>query len=346
MTLKQLFAIKIPIEKIASYSTVGFMADQVAENKGRLWRVPEHLTDIRLDAFVRKCLPHISRKEIDAAVREKLFLINGRVAKKGQQLCAGDTLAFDGPEQRLATEPPADFEIDVPIVYEDPVILVLNKPAGIATHGFSGRDTGTLANFLLSRWPGLSAIGKSRWEPGLVHRLDSDTSGLIVIAKTQTAFENLRLQFQRRQITKKYLALVGGKTPAEGTIEESLMHDPRDSRKMHPVKALSRKSKHKAWRAVTHYRKLGEADNVSLLEIEMITGVTHQIRVHLASIGHAIIGDILYGAGSGEAFGLKHHFLHASRLAFSHPSDGRTLSFDGELPVELRMLLERLGLKI
>ena len=322
------------------------MADQVARDEVRSWQVPAHLTDIRLDSFARRCLPHISRKVVEEAIREKLFLINGRVAEKGQRLGAGDVLLFDGPEQWLATQPLPDCQIDVPIVYEDSTILVLNKPAGIATHGFSARDTTTLANFLMAKWPDLVKIGKSRWEPGLVHRLDRDTSGLVMIAKTQTAFDRLRLQLRRRQIIKKYLALVWGKTIAEGTIEVSLMHDPRDPRRMQPVGNSSGRKKQKTWRAITNFRKLAETDKVSLLEIEMRTGVTHQIRVHLATIGHAIVGDSLYGTNSTQMFDLERHFLHASSLEFCHPDDGRIVRANAELPNELRAVLKRLELTV
>ena len=320
--------------------------DQVARDEVTSWRVPAHLTDIRLDSFARRCLPHISRKVIEEAIREKLFLINGRVAEKGQRLGAGDVLLFDGPEQWLAAQPLPDFQIDVPIVYEDSTILLLNKPAGVATHGFSARDTTTLANFLLAKWPDLVKIGKSRWEPGLVHRLDRDTSGLVMIAKTQTAFDRLRLQLRRRQIIKKYLALVWGKTTTEGTIEVSLTHDPRDPRRMQPVGNSSGRKKQKTWRAVTHFRKLAETDKVSLLEIEMRTGVTHQIRVHVATLGHAIVGDALYGTNSTQMFDFERHFLHASSLEFCHPDDGRIVRLNAELPNDLRAVLKRLELTV
>lgn len=312
----------------------------------RSWRVPQDLLQIRLDSFARRCLPHLSRREIDRAIAEKCFIVNGKVARKGQPLSPGDVLTFHGPADWLAARPLADFELDVPVVYEDSFLLALNKPAGLATHGFSGRDTKTLANFVLAQWPELAHVGTSRWEPGLVHRLDRDTSGLVLVAKNQAAFDDLRRQFHRRQVVKKYLALVWGKTSTEGLIEAPLAHDSRDPRKMTLVKDSIRKKTQKTWRALTRFRALGRSAGTSLLEIEMATGVTHQIRVHLATIGHPIVGDFLYGAEKTETFGLLRHFLHASRLEFHHPDDGRIVCLDAPLPSELRRALARLKLRI
>jgi 23S rRNA pseudouridine1911/1915/1917 synthase len=322
------------------------MGVQGEPGDARSWRVPAELTRLRLDSFIRRCLPHLSRREVGKAIAGKHFTVNGKTAKKGQFLRPGDAVRFSGPAPWLAAQPPPDFDLDMPIVYEDSSLLALNKPAGIATHGFSARSTKTLANFLLARWPELADVGASRWEPGLVHRLDRETSGLVLAAKSQAAFEHLRLQFRRRQVVKKYLALVWGKTAGEGVVENSLEHDPGDPRRMRPVRERPGKAKRKAWRAVTRFRALGESAGMSLVEIEMRTGVTHQIRAHLASIGHPIVGDFLYGASADETFGLDRHFLHASRVEFCHPQDGRTMKLTADLPEELRDALARLGLKV
>jgi 23S rRNA pseudouridine1911/1915/1917 synthase len=236
--------------------------------------------------------------------------------------------------------------VTVPIVYEDSSLLVINKPAGMATHGFSGRETETLANFLVAMRPELCHVGRSRWEPGLVHRLDRDTSGLLLVAKTQAAFEALRNQFRRRQVTKKYLALVWGRTEAVGWISYPLAHDPGDPRRMRVlVQSVPPAKKLKRWRAVTRLRKLAEGHGVTLLEVEMKTGVTHQVRAHLAAIGHAIVADPLYGDADSETFGLRRHFLHASSLEFIHPEQGVTMRVQAELPGDLKSVLEQLQLK-
>ncbi|HTN73200.1 MAG TPA: RNA pseudouridine synthase, partial [Methylomirabilota bacterium] len=199
--------------------------------------------------------------------------------------------------------------------------------------------------FLAAQRPDIINVGKSRWEPGLVHRLDRETSGLVLVAKTQSSFEALRLQFQRRQIKKRYRALICGMTEAEGSISYPILHDSRDPRRMRAmIDAAPPKKRQRHWKALTRFRTLSASREFSLLEIEMETGVTHQIRVHLAALGHSIVGDALYGAGSEENFGLKRHFLHACGLEFFHPLDHTVVKIESELPDELRTVLARLKL--
>jgi 23S rRNA pseudouridine1911/1915/1917 synthase len=318
------------------------MSDQGSPVETRFWTVAERAA-IRLDAFARQCLPHLSRREIKNAIREKLFRINERTGRKGDKLVAGDRLTFEGPENWLLAAPVPQAELHVPIVYEDRAVLVLDKPAGMATHGFSARDHGTLANFLAAQRPGLLAVGKSRWEPGLVHRLDRETSGLVLIAKTQSAFEKLNLQFRRGEIRKKYLALVWGSAQAEGEIAYPIEHDPADSRRMRArMDSVIDPKKGKSFEALTRFRRIRDMRGCSLLEIEMKTGVMHQIRVHLAAIGYPIVGDLLYGGDRRETFALKRHFLHAWRMEFFHPADGRSVQMNSPLAAELEDVLRRL----
>ena len=197
----------------------------------RRWRVPEDKAGIRLDAFARYCLPHLSRRQLETAVRDKLFLINDRLGKKGDRLKAGDILAYQGPTDWLHDTPHPDARCPLSVAYEDDSVLIVDKPAGMATHGFSARDRNTLANLLLATRPALMSVGNSRWQPGLVHRLDMDTSGLVLVAKTQSAFEHLRLQFRGRWIEKKYWALVWGSPELEGEVAYPLVHDPGDKRR-------------------------------------------------------------------------------------------------------------------
>jgi 23S rRNA pseudouridine1911/1915/1917 synthase len=228
----------------------------------------------------------------------------------------------------------------VPVVYEDDWVLVVDKPAGMATHGFSGRDQDTLANFLAAERPELSMIGKSRWEPGLVHRLDRETSGLILVAKTQAALDDLRQQFRRRQVKKKYWALVRGIAEPQASVTYPMTHDSRDKRRMQAIVHVSPRSKtQKSWTALTRFRKLWDVSGLSLLEIEMETGVTHQIRVHLASIGHPIVGDKLYGGNNQKELKLERQFLHAYSLEFLHPGNRQIVKIQSELPVELKDVL-------
>jgi len=318
--------------------------DQVSGAQGPTWKVPAACAGARLDAFVRHRLPHLSRRLINSALAAKFFLIDGRAGKKGERLCAGQQVTFAGPPAWLLERPTPEFQLDPAVVYEDASILVLDKPAGVATHGFSALDIGTLANWLAAHRPELRDVGRSRWEPGLLHRLDIETSGLILIAKTQAAFERLRAQLRRREIKKTYWALVWNVTDAAGVIDWPLAHDPSDKRKMALAQAAAGARRARSWRARTHYRKIASAEGVSLLEVSLSTGVTHQIRVHLASRGFPIVGDRLYGAADRSSFGLSRHFLHAMRLEFRHPDDDRAMDLTAPLAAELREVLERLRL--
>jgi 23S rRNA pseudouridine1911/1915/1917 synthase len=319
------------------------MSDQASAVITRSWRVPNDRAETRLDSFVRRCLPHLSRRAAEHAICGKLFRINDKVGEKGDKLLPGDQVTFEGAEHWLLTAPVSQSQLRVPIVYEDDAVLVVDKPAGMATHGFSGRDQGTLANFLAAERPDLLMIGKSHWEPGLVHRLDRETSGLVLVAKTQAAFDDLRLQFRQRQVKKKYWALVWGIADAQGSVAYPVAHDSRDKRRMRAITYVyPRSKKQKSWTALTRFRKLWDADGLSLLEIEMETGVTHQIRVHLEASGHPIVGDTLYGENNRKKFNLERHFLHAYYLEFFHPRDRRVVKIESDLPLELKDVLGRL----
>jgi len=322
------------------------MGDQAERGEKQFWLAPDGVSPVRLDGFLRRCLPHLSRQEIHRAIAESFFFINGQVARKGDRVSGGDRLSFVGPMVLLADAPPPAPQLKIPIIYEDESMLAVDKPAGVATHGFSGRDGATLANFLAAHRPEVLNVGKSRWEPGLVHRLDIETSGVVVIAKTQAAFGSLREQFRRREVKKVYFALVWGQPLDHGTIELALAHDPGDRRRMVAVRQTERSTDRRVWRAITHYRVVARARGMSLLELDMETGVTHQIRVHLSTNSYPIVGDMLYGAEYRETFGLARHFLHASSLTLRHPVTGKLLNIEAELAGELREVLQRIGLPL
>jgi 23S rRNA pseudouridine1911/1915/1917 synthase len=305
----------------------------------RRWTVSAAEAGLRLDAFLRARLPFLSRRELERAIGEGCFLIKGRPTRKGARLLEGDAIEYRGPALRLADAPVANPDLQVPVIYEDDSLIALNKPAGMDCHGFSGRDHRTLANFVVARWPELVHIGNSPWEPGLVHRIDRDTSGLVLAAKTEIAFAYLRGQFRRHAVQKTYLALVHGSAPAHGTITWPLAHDPSNRRKMRAI-AASDRARGRLWPAVTDYRKISEAQGLSLLRLEMQTGVTHQLRVHLAAAGYPIVGDLLYGSSGEESFGLARHFLHAVELRFRHPVSRSAMALSAPLAPELRLLLE------
>jgi len=333
------------LDENARYSTVVDIMDQAKMGKSNSWTVaPEH-DQLRVDALLRHCLPQLSRRHLASAIADRLFSLNGKVSKKGDRVNAGDVLVFHGPAAWLSPQPLANPNLQLRVVYEDPEILIVDKPAALPTHGFSGRDEDTVANFIASKHPELLAVGKSRWEPGILNRLDRDTSGLVLVAKTQESFIELRKQFHRREIVKIYWALVWGKTNASGNITLPLAHDPRDRARMRAVNSTYQHSE-RIWNAATHYRQLAQGSEVTLVEVNMTTGVTHQIRVHLASIGHPIVGDLLYGKASPESFGLKRQFLHAIKLQFRHPKTSRKLIVETPLPDDLKEVLTRVKLWI
>ena len=307
------------------------------------WTAAAEHEQLRVDAFLHRCLPQLSRRQLATAIAARLFSLNGKVIKKGVRVSAGDVLVFQGPAAWLSPQPPANSKLQLPVVYEDSEILVVAKPAAMPTHGFSGRDHQTVANFIAARHPELLAIGKSRWEPGMLNRLDRDTSGLVLLAKTEESFIELRKQFRRREVVKTYWALVWGKTNASGIVTLPLAHDPADKARMRPANSV-RLQGERSWDASTHYRQLGHASGVTLLEVKMTSGVTHQIRVHLAAIDHSIVGDVLYGKGNQESFGRNRQFLHAIRLQFQHPKTARKLIVEAPLPDDLKEVLKRLKL--
>ncbi len=220
--------------------------------------------------------------------------------------------------------------IPLAIVYEDEHLLVVDKPAGMTVHPGAGRQTGTLVHAVLAHCPGLAGIGGEH-RPGIVHRLDKDTSGLLVVAKNDAALRRLQAELQARRIRREYLALVHGSVAQpEGTVDAPIGRDPRHRTRM-AVSASGR-------RAVTRYRVMERLPGTTLLEIRLETGRTHQIRVHCEHIGHPVVGDPVY-ARRPNPWGMRRQALHARRLAFAHPVSGREMAFDAPLPPDLEAAL-------
>jgi 23S rRNA pseudouridine1911/1915/1917 synthase len=308
------------------------------------WTVPPEIRAIRLDAFVRRCLPHLSQREAQKAIEEGAFWIADRRGRKGDRLSAGQRVSFRGEPHWLASAPLPRADLDLMIRYEDESIIVVDKPAGIPTHGFSGRETRSLANFLAAVRPDLCGVGRSPWEPGLINRLDRGTSGLVLAAKQPAAFAALRAQSQRGAIKKKYWALVWGVTEEQGTIALPLAHDRKDRRKMATETQAGTRGSSRRWPAITHFRRRLSAQGFSLIEVAIERGVTHQIRAHLLAASHPIVGDPLYSGGREDRFALGRQFLHAYRMEFTHPSDGRSIAVESSLPDDLRRVLTELGM--
>ncbi len=286
---------------------------------------------VRLDGYLSKRLGDYSRAYLQRLIRDGLVMVNGKLAKAGQRLSQGDRvlITFPPPPQS-ALEPE---EIPLSIVYEDDDLLVVDKPAGLPVHPAPGHPNHTLVNAILSHSIEIGAI-KGTMRPGIVHRLDKDTSGLMLVAKNERAQVSLAQQIKDRLILKGYLILVKGHlSPERGSIEAPIGRDPRNRKRMAVVS--------RGRDALTHYQVISYPGNYTLLEVTPETGRTHQIRVHLSAIGHPVAGDSLYG---GRSPILGRQFVHSHRLGFTLPSSGDYVEFESELPPDLKEALERISL--
>jgi 23S rRNA pseudouridine1911/1915/1917 synthase len=289
---------------------------------------------IRIDLAVAK-RAGVSRRAATHAVSAGDVRVAGRSVRPGHRLGAGELV--EGTVSAAPTEVPRAEDIPLEIRYSDDRVLVVSKPAGVVTHPAGGHPDGTLVNALLGL--GISLSGEGSTRPGIVHRLDKGTSGLLLIARDDEAHDALTAALRDRRIQRRYLALVRGRPPAaSGTIEAPIARHPR----RRTVMAVVPEGRD----AVSHYRMLQRTDELSLLEVSLDTGRTHQIRVHLAFIDHPILGDGAYGGASelSHRLGLIRPFLHAWRLAFPHPETGDTVEVEDRLPDDLRAALSYAGL--
>lgn len=286
----------------------------------------------RLDKYLAAQFSDLSRAQIQALIRAGHVTVNGAAAKASLRLEGGERIRLQVPvaEESAGPEPEA---IPLVVLYEDEQVAVVDKPAGMVVHPAFGHQTGTLVNAVLARWPQIAAFAEPG-RAGIVHRLDKETSGVILIAKTPQALESLRTQFKARTIRKRYLALVEGlpQTP-EGVIDAPIGRDSRQRKRM----AVLRDGRE----ALTEFRVVEVFASYSLLEVWPKTGRTHQIRAHLAFIGHPVVGDTVYGRRK-QPFTLKRHFLHAASITFAHPISGEPITVESPLPVALQNLLDKL----
>jgi 23S rRNA pseudouridine1911/1915/1917 synthase len=291
----------------------------------------------RLDAVAAR-ETGLSRSRIVKLIERGLVLIGEAPAAKSSPLTAGLVVTVRIPPPEPVTT--AAENIPLEIKFEDADIIVLSKPAGLVTHPAPGHRTGTLVNALLGHTGGLSSVGGTD-RPGIVHRLDKDTSGLMLVAKTDAAHQGLSNQLKNRTIGKTYTALVRGQMPADrGVIEEPIGRHPKDRKKMAVAPKRGRVAETR-WRVVDRYV------GYCLVELSLMTGRTHQIRVHLLHLGHPVAGDPLYGGGdkADAPLGLKRQFLHASGLSFTHPVTGERMTFTDELPADLAAALKKLHMR-
>ncbi len=299
---------------------------------------PEH-DGARLDRYLAAVLGDHSRSQIQRLIKDGHVTMGARQIRPSLSVHDGDTVVVDIPPPAPAM--PAPQELPLEILHDDPDLIVVNKPAGMVVHPAAGHASGTLVNALLHHVADLSGIGGEE-RPGIVHRLDRGTSGVMVVAKHDRAHEELARQFHDREVEKAYVAMVWGVVQTGRRIDLPIGRDPRDRHKM---SARARRAR----AAVTRVVRAEHLRGVSLLEVAIATGRTHQIRVHLSAIGHPVVGDSTYGGvrrripGHLRALGrLERPFLHAWRLAFTHPGDGRRLTFEAPLPRDLESVLDEL----
>lgn len=346
--------IRLTVEKPGaglSQSEIAEEGDELLALEGEAGSEPTESTEIaettldepqlpaRLDHYLLARMPGWSRSRIQQLIDEGKVLVNGKTFKPGQKVKGGEelTIAIDAP-QPLILEPE---DIAVEIIYEDEELVVVNKRAGMVTHPGAGVYTGTLVNALLSRiGPSLKGINGTL-RPGIVHRLDKDTSGLLVVAKSQTALHHLQKEIKERKALRSYLAVVEGNVESDsGTIDLPIGRHPNKRKEMWVVE--------NGRRAVTHFEVVKRAAKYTLLKLTLETGRTHQIRVHASYSGFPVAGDIVYNrktTGTLPArhkLGLSGHALHAAQLAFTHPVTGELLEFQTAVPQDMQSLIDRL----
>jgi 23S rRNA pseudouridine1911/1915/1917 synthase len=319
----------------------------MAEEFPRIILVSAEDAGKRVDRFVAERLDGVSRARVQELIASGKVRVNGAEAKASLKLRGGERVEVVGEAQTAPLKAMAE-EIPLKIVYEDEDLAVIDKPAGMMVHAGAGatddaRNRGTLVNALLHHFASLSGVG-GELRPGIVHRLDKETSGLIIVAKNDGAHQKLGAQFAAREVEKKYLALVHGWVKKDaGTLAQSIGRDP-----VRRTRMTTRVEGGRA--AVTHYRAVRRLDTrfgkFTLLEVKIDTGRTHQIRVHVAAMGYPVVGDTTYGApkqarGKSAAIGLARNFLHSAELEFRHPRSGETIALKSELPQELRDFLSR-----
>jgi 23S rRNA pseudouridine1911/1915/1917 synthase len=294
----------------------------------------------RLDLFLAQRVPALSRTRIQELIREGNVRVDGHIAKVSHRISAGEAIEIKVEPRPALVAAPEDLPLELLLVDDD--FVIVNKPAGMVVHAGAGHARGTLVNALLHRLGKLSGSGGAL-RPGIVHRLDRETSGAMVVARNDSAHENLSEQFRSRNVRKVYVALVHGKMPRDsGSVTLPISRDPRRRTRMTAKGPAGRHAR-------TDWRVIGRLDRCTLVEAVLHTGRTHQIRAHFAAIGHPIVGDTLYGAPRGLRAGtrtlplLERNFLHAARIGFSHPSRSSWVEVRAPLPKDLRVYFEEIA---
>ena len=293
--------------------------------------VEKEAARVRLDQFLARELPKFSRSRIQELIRKELITVNDSPARPRYLVRAGDRIVLtEPPLEKIEIEPQA---IPLDVLYDDDDLVVINKPAGLVMHPGAGQPDRTLVNALLHRFPALSGIG-GKERPGIVHRLDKETSGCLVVAKNDEAHRGLSAQFAERNVEKIYLAIIAGKLRRiAGTIKEEIGRHPVNRQRMSVRSGRGREAK-------TEYRVVISSNEMTLVECRLHSGRTHQIRVHLQHIGHPVLGDKVYGGRFSKVF--QRQMLHAWKLGFEHPRTGERKNFEAPLPEDFQKALKSL----
>jgi 23S rRNA pseudouridine1911/1915/1917 synthase len=306
--------------------------------------VPDDSDGLRLDRFLVSLMPAQSRSQIQRLIKDGHIKVAGREARANQAVKTGQDIIVDAPEP--VDPAPQPEALPLPILYQDKDLIVIDKPAGMVVHPAAGHSSGTLVNALLHHVDDLSGIGGEK-RPGIVHRLDRGTSGLMVIAKHDASHEQLARQFAAREVEKEYVALVWGEVMAGRRIDAPIGRDPSNRKKMASTESKRMRRSREAVTRIVRAEHFGRT--MTLAGVAIHTGRTHQIRVHLSAIGHPVVGDALYGGVHRRVPGdlravthLERPFLHAARLVFKHPEDERRMEFTSELPRDLQAVLDEL----
>lgn len=308
--------------------------------------VTEEHAGKRLDRFLVDALPELSRARARALLEGGQVRVNGRRMHKGDPLEVGAEVVITGALPPQDFDPIAEDDATLRVIYEDADLVCFDKPAGLPTHPLRPDERGTLANVVAARYPETRGVGFHRREPGLMHRLDTDTSGVVLVARNAETFDALRLATREEKISKRYLALVEGVVAGEGTVEHPLVPHRKDPKRVEAVTEHVRlRAGTRTHPALTRYRVARAFDGFTLLEVELHAGYRHQVRVHLATLGHPLLGDALYRGPDVPAeleVTLGRHFLHASEVILTHPRTGAELRVVSPLPEDLAAVLGRL----
>ena len=322
------------------------MSSRVSDEARAITIVAPEGMRTRAEVLVRRHLPALSRRQVHELFEAGRVRINRHLARKGSSAGAGDTLTVELPEAERRDRALPDTSLAIDVLFEDAELVALNKPAGVPTLPLRIGERGTLANVLAARYPDAPIVGSAS-ESGLVHRLDTGTSGVILAARTPEAYRHLRHQFRKRQVGKTYLALVHGDVDAAETIDVPIAHVARNARRMEAHFTREGAVRSRARTAVTMFRPVKRFGDFTLVAVRIRTGVRHQIRVHLAAMRHSIVGDDLYAspAAVSRSRDLRlggRPLLHARRIRFTHPTDRRPVRIAAPMPTDLREVLARL----